>query len=253
MSAASFFDGYRQKPVSIRGVPGKSPMFFRDFSMMVFLADLSKTRAVLPGPAWKPLRPPLLRRALVAVHCMEYKDTDIGPYNEVSVSVALKGSRLPLVSLLQSAAGRYSAYIHSLPVSTQTAVHGGIDFFNYPKYLADIVFRDTGAHRICTLRDKETGELIMELEGRRPATWSPAARDENRMVLDTYPAIKGRRHRARMLINRLESASMLLRGANLRLGAHARSEDFKALGLGRVAEYQYAPRCQGVLFEPEPA
>jgi len=256
MSSLAFFKGYAQEPVSIRGVPGKSPMFFRDFNMMgaVFLADLSRVRAALPERWYRPLRMPL-KRALVAVHCMEYKDSDIGPYNEISLSIALKRGWLPLMSLVQATrsllSGTYHAYIKALPVTTETAVHGGLDFFNYPKYLADITFRETATHRICTLRDKESRDLILEFEGRRIGTWTCAPKEEAKMTLYTYPEIEGRPQRARLLVNRLESGTAYLRGAGLRLGRHSRAEEFKALGIGPAVEYLYAPRCQGVLFKPE--
>lgn len=256
MSTLGFFSGYRQEPVSIRGVPGKSPLFFRDFSLMggVFLADLPKARAALPRGWYRALKMPL-GRALVAVHCMEYKDSDIGPYNEVSLSVALRRGWLPFLSLFQAARSlqsrTYHAYVKALPVTTETALHGGVDFFNYPKYLADITFRETAAHRVCTLRDKESGDVILEFEGRRLATWTTAPADENRMTLFTYPEMAGRPMRAKLLVNRVESATTFLRGAGLRLGPHPRASEFSRLGLGPVVEYLYAPRCQGVLFGPE--
>ena len=256
MSSLNFFDGYKQEPVSIRGAPGKSPMFFRDFHMMggVFLADLARVRAALPRRWYSPLKMPL-GRALVAVHCMEYKDSDIGPYNEISLSIALKRGWLPLMSLLQAARSiqsrTYHAYIKSLPVTTATALHGGIDFFNYPKYLADISFRETAAHRVCTLRDKESRDVILEFEGRRIATWACAPKHDDKMTLFTYPEIGGKPRRAKLLVNRLESGTSYLRGAALRFGAEPGASEFSGLGLGQLVEYLYAPRCQGVLFKPE--
>ncbi len=256
MSELNFFDGYRQEPVSIRGAAGKAPMFFRDFHLMgaMFLADLSKARAALPKRWHRPLRLPL-GKAVVAVHCMEYKDSDIGPYNEISLSIALKRGWLPLLSLYQAARSMQSktfhAYIKALPVTTEVALHGGLDYFNYPKYLADISFRETLTHRICTLRDKDSGDVILEFEGRRVGTWSCAAKDDNLMTLYTYPEIGGRVHRAKLLVNRRECGSAYLRGARLRLTAHPHAEAFQELGLGPVVEYLYAPRCQGVLFKPE--
>ena len=256
MSSLTFFDGYEQKAVSIRGAPGKSPMFLRDFHLMgaVFLADLPRVRAALPPGWYRPLRLPL-GRALIAVHCMEYKDSDIGSYNEISLSIALKRGWLPFMSLLQAArslqSSTYHAYIKALPVTTETALHGGVDFFNYPKYLADISFRETATHRVCTLRDKDSRDVILEFEGRRIATWACAAKNENRLTLYTYPEIGGRPQRAKLLVNRLESGTTYLRGAGLRLGSHPRAEEFNKLGIGPALEYVYAPRCQGVLFKPE--
>ena len=257
MSALTFFDGYTREDVSIRGVPGKSPMFFRDLNMMgaVFTADLAKARTALPEGCYRPLALPL-GRALVAVHCMEYKDTDIGPYNEVSLSIALHRSRLPFMSVVEAAASlrrqAYHAYVTALPVTTETALYGGIDFFNYPKYLADISFRETATHRVCTLRDKESLDLILEFEGRKIATRTCAAKNENRLTLYTYPQIGVRPYRAKFLINQIErGAACLRRGASLRFGSHPRAEEFKELGLGAQPQYLYAPRCQAVLFAPE--
>lgn len=256
MSELDFFAGRAQEDVSIRGVPGKSPMFFRDFHLMgaVFAADPARVRAALPPRWYRPLSLPP-GRALVAVHCMEYKDSDIGPYNEISLSIALRRGWLPFASLFQAAraasARTYHAYIKALPVTTATALHGGVDFFNYPKYLADISFRETATHRVCTLRDKDSRDVILEFEGRRLATWACAPKDENRMTLYTYPEIDGRPRRAALLVNRLSSGTAYLRGAGLRVGAHPRGAEFSALGLGPVLEYLYAPRCQGVLFKPE--
>jgi len=257
MSSAAFFDGISQQDISIRGAKGKSPMFFRDFSLMggVFLADYKKARAALAPHGVKPLQLPL-GKTLAAVHCMEYKDSDIGPYNEISLSIAVKRGRLPFVNLLQAAraqaTGNFHAFVRTLPVTTQTALHGGVDFFNYPKYLADVHFRETASHRVCTLRDIASGDVILEFVGRRLGTWSCPPSRQNRMTLYTYPKMDGELKRAKLVVNRAESGSSWLRGADLLLGSHPKAGEFSALGIGRLLEYQYAPRCQGILYKPEP-
>jgi len=259
MSGNPFFSPYPQKEVDIRGAAGKSPMFFRDFHMMggVFTADLDGLRRLLPR-GWvgrRPLRLPG-RRGLLAIHCMEYRDTDIGPYNEISISVPVKRGWLPALSVLQLARSvgmrEYHAFVAELPVTTETALHGGLDFFNYPKYLADITFRETAAHRVATLRDKETLDVIVELEGRKvPA---PRSKHPDTMTLYTYPEIDGRAHRVKLLVNQLErGGAYLRRGASLRFGPHPKAERLRELRLGRQVQYLYAPRCEAVLFEPEAA
>ncbi len=186
---------------------------------------------------------------------MEYKDSDVGPYNEVSLSLALKRGWVPCTSLIQAAGSlwtrTYHAYVKALPVTTEVALHGGVDFFNYPKYLADISFRETKSHRVCTVRDRESGDLILEFEGRRIATGVLAADAQDTMTLRTYPELDGRPHRATLLVNRVQYGTCYFRGAGLRYGTHPRSEAFAGLGAGPVFEYLYAPRCQGVLFKPE--
>ncbi|MBI4247871.1 MAG: hypothetical protein HY611_00075, partial [Elusimicrobia bacterium] len=144
------------------------------------------------------------------------------------------------------------AHVAALPVTTETALYGGIDFFNYPKYLADISFRETATHRVCTLRDKESRELIAEFEGRKIPTRTCAAEEENKLTFYTYPWIGARPHRAKLLINQIErGGACLRRGASLRLGSHPRAEAFRALSIGAQAQYLYAPKCQAVLFAPE--
>jgi hypothetical protein len=255
VSEYTFFDGYAREDVSIRGVPAKSPLFYRSLRMMgaTFSADLSKVWAALPHH----LRPlsPAPGRALVAVHCMEYEDTDIAPYNEVALSIGLRRGWLPFTSIPQTlralASQSFHAYVKALPVTTEVALHGGIDFFNYPKYLADISFRETASHRICTVRDKDSRDLILEFEGRRIETRACAPRDENRLTLFTYPELGGRPHRAKLLINQIERGAALGRGASLRFGPHPRAADFKELGLGAALHYVYVPRGQAILFKPE--
>ena len=251
------FDGVAQEDVSIRGAKGKSPMFFRDFAMMggVFLADYKKARVALAPLGLKPLHLPF-GKTLVAVHCMEYKDSDIGPYNEISLAIAVKRGWLPFVNLLQAArsqaTGVFHASIQALPVTTRTALDGGVDFFNYPKYLADIRFRETASHRVCTLRDKDGGDVVLEFVGRRIGTWSCPPSAQVLSTLYTYPKLNGETVRARMVVDRRESAGKWLRGADLRLGTHTRAREFAALGLGALVQYDFSPRCQGILYKPEP-
>ncbi|MBI5630290.1 MAG: acetoacetate decarboxylase family protein [Elusimicrobia bacterium] len=256
MSSRDFFGPYLQEDISIRGAAAKSPLFYRDLHMMgaVFTAPLGRLSAALPrgGPA--PLN--VLGRGFVAVHCLEYKDTDIGPYNEVSLSIAVRRGWLPLASLFQAARSlwrrEFHGYVSALPVTTTIALHGGLDYFNYPKYLADITFRETAGHRVCTLRDKESLDVILEFEGRRIPTRNRAPRDQNLTAMFSYPEIAGRPHRATFLVNHIERGSRFLSGARLRLGSHPRSQAFAELGLGPLAHYLFAPRCQAILFRPEP-
>jgi hypothetical protein len=256
MTASLFFSDLKQEEVSIRQYKGKSPLVYREAHFMgaFFAADIWRVQEALPDGRYRPLQI-LPGTGVAAIHCMEYKDTDIGPYNEVCLSIALRGPArwppLPPLSILKSLLERnYHAHVAELPVTTEIALYGGLDFFNYPKYLAEISFRETTSRRICTMRDRQTQELILEFEGVKLATRKP--QQPRALTLNTYPCKDGRILHARLMINRREAgASLLLAKPSLRLGPHPRSEPFRRLGLGRTLRYDFAPRCEAILFMPE--
>jgi hypothetical protein len=59
-------------------------------------------------------------------------------------------------------------YIYHLPVTTEIALRGGIDYYNYPKFLADILFTDTDEHVTCDLFREE--EHILTISGEKIPT-----------------------------------------------------------------------------------
>jgi hypothetical protein len=183
---------------------------------------------------------------------MEYERCDIGPYNEVALTLAVRlgGGRWPspLAALGAWLKGEHHGFVSELPVTTEIALFGGLDYFGFPKFLAEIDFRQTRAHRICTLRDAERHDLILEFEGAVLPTRGSARRE----VFHTYPQREGQTLHARMLIEKQRHAVALAPGrAALRLGNHPRGQALAELRLGRPLAYTFAPRCQAVLFEPE--
>ena len=253
--ADAFFDGHPQQDVAIRQYRGKVPMFFRRVRMMsaVFTADLGALeRALPPQLERKPIQV-WPGQGLAAIGCFEYEDTDIGPYNEVALSIPFfngKGIPSPREVIASLRGKEVSAYIKELPVTTEAALFGGVDFFNYPKYLADITFSETETTRTCALRESAGGALILELAGKKLAT--RAAESLDVAAANTYPILQGRPVLARLLMNRQQSASTLdAAAAQVRLGPSARAEPFRELGLGRLLQYVYAPRCQTILLAPQ--
>ncbi len=252
MTQSQFFAGHKQRDVKIRQFKGKAPMFFPEVHMMtaVFTADLDVVRSWLPDKRYHPLKIGR-RRGVAAIHCMEYRETDIGPYNEVSLSVGVHHGRLPALSPARLVGslltGGYHGYVKELPVNTEVSLYGGIDFFNFPKYLADISFRETADHRVCTVRDKETLDLILEVEGRKIRTLKPPSL----MTLNSYPQKDGKTLHAKTMVNqRRWGRTFLLRNMTVRLGEHPRAQPFKELALGKQLEYLLAPSCEAILFMP---
>ena len=126
----------------------------------------------MPDPRFCPARlaPGL---GAIAVTCFEYRDTDLGPYNELAISVVLNEPwflpNLPGRALISSLRRRQlHAWVHHLPVTTEIARAGGVDFYNYPKFVAGIDFEETATQRVCRL--SEGAEHILTLSGERIAT-----------------------------------------------------------------------------------
>lgn len=156
------------------GMPGKLPIFYFDGTAQtaVFPARLRELRDLLPDPRFVPARlaPGL---GAVAISCFEYRDTDIGPYNELAISIVLNDpwfapnppGRALLAGLRR---GQLHAWVHHLPVTTEIARDGGATFYNYPKFIAAIDFREERSERTCRLAEGE--EHILSLAGDRIAT-----------------------------------------------------------------------------------
>lgn len=248
---SGFFEGIAQEEVTFHGFRGKAPMFFRDVRMMggVFTCSLAAARALMPTPRHHPLRV-LPGRGAAAVHCLEYADSDIGPYNEVSLSIAVAHGRRPWFSWAALAGaelrGRYRAFVVDLPVTTEIAYHGGVDILGFPKWVASIDFAEEGDRRICTIR--EHGALVLRVAGERLPT-----RDAPKEIsLESYPHREGATLHATMRV-RLGSwaSSVLSRKMTVEPGAGPRAAAIRSLALGRQLGYLYAPRCEAILFKPE--
>lgn len=253
-----FFEPHRQESIPIRDFPpGKSPLFYPEVHMMgaIFTADIGAIRAALPDRRCRPLQifPGI---GLVAIHCLEYKSSDIGPYNEVSLSIPIYKPGLRLLPPQLAAAralltGSYHACVQELPVSTEVALAGGVDYFNFPKYLADISFRETATHRVATVRDKKNFDLIAEFSGRKIEV-KKSKKELDVMTVNTYPKKDGVLLHSKMALNRKESAmAPPLGNCSLRLGRHPRAEPFKNLKIQWPLHYLFAPRCQAILFMPK--
>ncbi len=256
--AANLFTGVVQKPISIRHWSSFSPLLYRDLSMMqgIFLADLDAARALLPSTRLRPVVG-LPGKAVVAVNCFQYKDTDVGPYNEVGVSVAVQvdgGLPGPLALARSKLTRSYHGHVLELPVNTEIALAGGLDYFNYPKFLADISFREDGDLRICRVTERDTGEMIFNLRGKLIRTRRRKP-DKGPVPVHyfSYPVKDGGLLRARLVLDALEQGySFLGSGLQIEIGEHPRAACLRKLRLGRLVEYVYAPRCQAILYEPGP-
>jgi hypothetical protein len=98
-------------------------------------------------------------RAVVDLYCIEYRKTDIGPYNEVGLTVRATAPGDPIGA----------SYVAYLPVTTAVACRAGREIWGYNKFVAAIDVRSEGKTFSTVLRD-EGDEIICAIEGRRDAS-----------------------------------------------------------------------------------
>jgi hypothetical protein len=98
-------------------------------------------------------------RAVVDLYCIEYRKTDIGPYNEVGLTVRALAPGDPIAA----------SYVVYLPVTTAVACRAGREIWGYNKFVAAIDVKSEGKTFSTVLRD-DSHEIICGLEGRRDAS-----------------------------------------------------------------------------------
>ena len=136
------------------------PIRYFDVQCLVatFLAPPDKASDLLIGAG---LQPVLQEdgRAVVDLYCIEYRKTDIGPYNEVGLTVRALAPGDPIAA----------SYVVYLPVTTAVACRAGREIWGYNKFVAAIDVKSEGRTFSTVLRD-EGHEIICGLEGRRDAS-----------------------------------------------------------------------------------
>lgn len=254
MRGSSFFEGIHQVDIDCRGEPGRTPTFYYDGASMVavFPARYAALRRLMPDPRFVPARlaPGL---GLVALMALEYRDTDLRPYNELGIAAVLnEPSTRPnfpgrgLVDAVVRPEQRHSFVVH-LPVTTQVALSAGVDFFNFPKFLAGIDFAEDGNGRSCRLT--EGREHILTLSARRIATPDSAVTHQFcHLFMDGQPQL------AQFTVHEIAKGTCRRPGAaTLTLGdRHPVARQLAGLLVAtRSLQYELTPRMEGILFGPE--
>jgi hypothetical protein len=249
MNRGDFFRGVAQMELvsKDRTMEGKLPCFYYDNTAMtaIFTASTDRVRGLLPRgdmfpvEIWK-------GRCLAAFTAFEYRSSDIDPYNEFSISfpITFQKRAIPVLTVLSMMARRYfTAYVWQLPVTTERARKGGVDYYGYPKFLADIAFSHENGMLACSL--SEGGSDILCLKGKKLKT-----RKEKTNRFKTYSIKDGVPLAANVFMNPLEFGISVLPGAaQLTLGNHAIADQLRGIGLSdKPAFYQYMPVMEAILF-----
>ncbi len=110
-------------------------------------------------------------RALAAIGWYEYRDTDIGAYNEVGVAIAVqpenRALRLPIMQFFYPAGRRtLGFYIIDLPVTTEIACAAGREMWGFPKFVAEIPLQFEKGSVSAAVLAPEKQEPIVSMNGR---------------------------------------------------------------------------------------
>ena len=230
----------------------RAPIRYRDAAsiLAVFPARAGVAARLLPHPRFR-----LVRLApgvtMVAVAVFAYRDCDIGPYNELAVSLPVTYGRwsLPLWPMLQQRRARtFSGYVLRLPVTTEIARAAGVKIYGYPKVVADIDFEIDDSR--VTTRLAEGDRDILSLSG--PV---PGSLHAERRTYVTYSLLDNRPVRTEVDYRAEELAETLMpTGVDLWLADdHPLADELRRLLLTqRPLVYACTPRFSATLGPPEP-
>ena len=171
----------------------------------------------------------------MALYCIEYRKTDIGPYNEVGLTVLALAPGDPIPA----------NYVVDLPVTTAVANRAGREIWGYNKFVAAIDVKSDGKKFSTFLRDSEN-EMIGALEGERGASVPAPAAD-----ILTFTLLRGRLIKTIIQVLTPYQASsgdgFVFRAGTSR---HPMTSRLRTVGLdgARPVLVQYADPFQALLF-----
>jgi hypothetical protein len=250
---SGFFEGVPQVDATRVGEAAKLPIFYYDGTAQtaVFPARLGALRGLLPDPRFVPARlaPGL---GAVGVTCFEYRDTDIGPYNELAITIVLNhppfASNLPGRALLAGLRRKQlHAWVHHLPVTTEIARAMGVDLYNYPKFVGSIDYEERVGRRSCRLGEGD--EHILTLDG--PLIDTPRSGE---LQLFSHLWMDRQPQESEFKLNVVASGRSLRAGAaQLQLGErHPIARELAGILVSRRSiYYELMAPFEGILYGPE--
>jgi hypothetical protein len=218
-------DSTASEPVfTIQGRTVRLPVEVRDASsaFATFVVPAARVRSLIGDDRVRPVEP-FPGRALCSIAAIEYRDNDLGRYNEIAVAFLVRKAGCagrPLLDLLR---GRVGAYIHRLPVTTALSCEAGRKIWGFPKVVADIQMSEHGGRQIG----------ILNVDGEHVLTLSVVRRGRLRFQnapLDSY-AVRDRVLLRTPFVASAERVGLRLGGATITLGRHPVALELRSLGL----------------------
>jgi hypothetical protein len=146
-----------QRRVLSDGTECSLPIRYFDVQCLVatFLTELDRAAEVLRGTSLQAV-PQEDGKAVVVLYFIEYRKTDLGPYNEVGLTILAVAPGDPIPA----------SYVLNLPVTTVVANRAGREIWGYNKFVTPIDVNSDGKKFSTILRDPEN-EMIGTFEGKR--------------------------------------------------------------------------------------
>lgn len=243
MNKKDIFTGYVDKKILCKSGEVPMPLRTKDLTSMMatFPVKTDGLKPLIPSRL-KPLS--FLGLSTLTLGGMEYREMNIGPYNEIVVLVPVRYTgALPPQARAGFLRERIGMYVMMISVTTQLSLDAGKDIWGYPKFLSEIEFQDQGERRVCLW--KAEGKEILSFSVRKKGVKLPF----NRELIDF--SVRG----SELLKNALRGCFQLSisPGNHVQISFGPHPEGQKLAGLietSRALAGGYAERGLGVLDLP---
>jgi len=209
------------------------PCVVRDASSATatWLVPTQAAQALLPGPELE-IAEVMPGRGLLSIACIDYRDNDLGDYNEVSIAffVRRRGAKkgVPyLGTAVDMMRGKLATHIIHLPVNQSFTCEAGNRIWGFPKTVDEIELDTSGDRALCIWNKDGQNVLKISLP-------KGGERDFPEQNLSTYSYIDGALHET-PFVSSAEDLGVRLGGAELSLGAHPIADELRSLGLPKPA------------------
>lgn len=217
----------------IQGREVRLPVVVRDASSgaATYAVSTAAARRLIPGDVLEPVElwP---GRALCSLAVIDYRDNDLGDYNELSIAFFVReraaARGLPYVGTIADfLRGRVATYIRHLPVDQSFTCEAGRTIWGFPKTVQRIDFSPGDERANCALH----------MDGQHVLTLSVPRGGSRRLAdaaMTTYSFIDGAAHKTAFTSGG-EGVGFHLGGAALTLGTHPIAAELRSLGLPKRA------------------
>ena len=196
-----------------------------------WMVSAKAAQALLLGPELE-IAQVLPGRGLLSIACIDYRDNDLGDYNEVSIAffVRKRGDRtgIPFLgTMADMMRGRLPTHIIHLPVNQSFTCEAGRVIWGFPKTVDEIEFDTTGDRARCVWN--RDGQNVLKISLPIGGT-----REFPEQALSTYSYIDGTLH-STSFVSSAENLGIRMGGVRLALGAHPIADELRSLGLPKPA------------------
>jgi hypothetical protein len=248
--AEDFFSGVEQKALNVSGLEAKIPAFNRDFRIIAVycLAPAKKLSKLLPDFAMAPTQM-LPGTGVVQFTVYEHRDSDLGPYKEMSVVVPLYSpqfAKLPFYNLRKMlGSGHVYNFLLHRGTDSEAELRVMGEYFLWPMFPVSVEFTESDDWFTGEVKDGD--DLIFRLRGRKiPAEQSMISHYSIFVPRHQQPTFVDINFR-QIATTRDSSAAELTLGSSHPV-ARELSEVIKSTKSGM---YIYAPSCQFILYDRE--